>query len=59
MAIIAQRLIVAENKSIGEDGFLSEDEKQQLLSQLEETQKEIERVDDLQFELDEIKKKVK
>jgi hypothetical protein len=59
LATIAQRLIVAENKSIGEDGFLSEDEKQQLLSQLEETQKEIERVDDLQFELDEIKKKVK
>lgn len=59
LATIAQRLIVAETKSIGEDGFLSEDEKQQLLSQLEETQKEIERVDDLQFELDEIKKKVK
>ena len=59
LATIAQRLIVAEHKSIGEDGFLSEDEKQQLLSQLEETQKEIERVDDLQFELDEIKKKVK
>ena len=59
LATIAQRLIVAENKSIGEDGFLSEDEKQQLLSQLQETQKEIERVDDLQFELDEIKKKVK
>ena len=59
LATIAQRLIVAENKSIGEAGFLSEDEKQQLLSQLEETQKEIERVDDLQFELDEIKKKVK
>ena len=59
LATIAQRLIVAQTKSIGEDGFLSEDEKQQLLSQLEETQKEIERVDDLQFELDEIKKKVK
>ena len=59
LATIAQRLIVAETKSIGEDGFLSEDEKQQLLSQLQETQKEIERVDDLQFELDEIKKKVK
>lgn len=59
LATIAQRLIVAENKSVGDDGFLSEEEKQQLLTQLEETQKEIERVDDLEFELDEIKKKVK
>ena len=38
LATIAQRLIVAENKSVGDDGFLSEEEKQQLLTQLEETQ---------------------
>lgn len=59
LATIAQRIIAADKKTEGQDGFLTEDEKNQLLNQLDETQKEIERVDDIEFELEEIKKKVK
>lgn len=59
LATIAQRIVAADKKVEGQDGFLTEEEKQQLLNQLDETQKEIERVDELEFELEEIKKKVK
>jgi hypothetical protein len=58
LATIAQRIIAADKKTEGQDGFLTDDEKHQLLNQLDETQKEIERVDELEFELEEIKKKV-
>lgn len=41
------------------DGFLSDFEKQQLLKDIEDAQKEIERVDDLENEIEELKQKVK
>lgn len=59
LATIAQRIMLANNKSEGEDGFLSAEEKAQLLDQIEETKQEVEKIDDLGVELDELKKKIK
>jgi hypothetical protein len=59
LATIAQKIIASEKKSEGQDGFLTEFEKNQLLKELEETKQEVERVDDLEFELEELKKSVK
>ena len=42
LATIAQRLAAAEAKGIGEDGWLSEFEKTQLLQEMEETINEVE-----------------
>lgn len=63
LATIAQRLASAEAKGIGEDGWLSENEKAQLLTELEDTVNEIdkkneEKLVDIQIELDEIKSKI-
>lgn len=56
LATIAQRLIVSQHKVEGEDGFLTEEEKEQLLTQLEETKVEVdEKTDNLGYEIDEIK----
>lgn len=59
LATIAQRIMASEKKSEGQDGFLTEFEKNQLLKELEETKQEVERVDDLEFELEELKKVIK
>ena len=59
LATIATRIIAAEKKTEGQDGFLSEFEKNQLLQELEETKQEVERVDNLEFELEDLKKKIK
>ena len=59
LATIAQKIIASEKKAEGQDGFLTEFEKNQLLKELEETKQEVERVDDLEFELEELKKAVK
>jgi hypothetical protein len=59
LATIATKIIASEKKSEGQDGFLTEFEKNQLLKELEETKIEVERVDDLEFELEELKKAVK
>ena len=63
LATIAQRLAAAEAKGIGEDGWLSETEKNQLLTELEDTVNEIdkkneEKLVDIQIELDDIKSKI-
>ncbi len=59
LATIATKIIASEKKSEGQEGFLTEFEKNQLLKELEETKQEVERVDDLEFELEELKKAVK
>jgi hypothetical protein len=59
LATIATRIIAAEKKTEGQDGFLSDFEKSQLLKELEETKQEVERVDDLEFELEDLKNKMK
>lgn len=63
MAAIAQRIIGAQHKAEGDSGFLSDEEKEQLLSQLEETAKEVvdeqdHKVDELTNEIEELKQKV-
>ena len=63
LATIAQRLSAAEAKGIGEDGWLSEQEKAQLLTELEDTVNEIdkkndEKLLDIQVEIEDIKTKL-
>lgn len=63
MAAIAQRIIGAQHKAEGDSGFLSDEEKEQLLQQLEETAKEVVdeqdlKVDELTNEVEELKQKV-
>ena len=63
MAAIAQRIIGAQHKAEGDSGFLSDDEKEQLLKQLEETVHEVAderdlKVDELTNEIEELKQKV-
>ena len=63
LATIAQRLASAEAKGIGEDGWLSEAEKAQLLTDLEDTVNEFEKkadekLTDIQIEIEEIKTKI-
>ncbi len=62
-ATIAQRLAAAEAKGIGEDGWLSEHEKAQLLQDMEDTINEVEKkadekLGDIQIEIEEIKTKL-
>ena len=63
LATIAQRLAAAEAKGIGEDGWLSETEKAQLLQDMEDTINEVEKKSDeklvdIQIEIEEIKTKL-
>ena len=63
LATIAQRLAQSEAKGIGEDGWLSEYEKSQLLNELEDTINEVEKKSDeklldIQVEIEEIKTKL-
>lgn len=63
MAAIAQRIIGAQHKAEGDTGFLSDEEKEQLLKDLEQTAKEVAteqdyKVDELTNEVEELKKKV-
>ena len=63
MAAIAQRIIGASQKAEGDSGFLSDDEKEQLLKQLDETISQVAdeqdiKVDELTNEVEELKQKV-
>jgi len=63
MAAIAQRIIGAQHKAEGDAGFLSNEEKEQLLRELEETVHEVAdeqdiKVDELTNEIEELKLKV-
>lgn len=60
IATIAQRLVLANTKKSGDEGWLSEDDKKQLLNELEETAKQIEtktddKIEDLEYEIDMLK----
>jgi hypothetical protein len=59
LATIAQRIMLANNKGSGDDGFLSDEEKAQLLNDLQEAKEEVEKMDNLVVEIDELKKKIK
>ena len=63
MAAIAQRIIGSQNKADGDAGFLTDEEKNQLLSDLEKTAKEVvdvheHKVDELTYEVEELKQKL-
>jgi hypothetical protein len=63
MAAIVQRIIGASQKAEGDVGFLSDDEKEQLLQQLEETVHEVAdeqdiKVDELANDIEELKLKI-
>lgn len=63
MATIGQRIMNSQNKTKDDDGFLTEQEKEQLLQQMEETVDEVrydsdEKVDDLTNEIEELKQQV-
>lgn len=63
MAAIAQRIIGAQQKSEGDTGFLSNEEKEQLLKELDETISEVSsehdvKLDDITNEVEELKQKV-
>jgi len=63
MAAIAQRIIGAQHKAEGDAGFLTDEEKEQLLKQLDETIAEVAdeqdlKVDELTNEIEELKQKV-
>lgn len=63
LAAIAQRIMSSQNKTEGDSGFLSNEEKEQLLREIELTAKEVvseqdNRVDELTFEVEELKQKI-
>jgi len=63
MAAIAQRIIASKDKVEGDTGFLTDDEKEQLLKEIEDTAKEVvdeqdHKVDELTNEIEELKQKV-
>jgi hypothetical protein len=58
LATIAQRIVAAEKKSEGEDGFLSAEERAQLLAEIDQVQEEVKRMDDIENEVEELKQKI-
>ena len=58
LATIAQRIVAAETKSEGEVGFLSAEERAQLLAEIEEVHEEVKRMDDIENEVEELKQKI-
>lgn len=58
LATIAQRIMIADKKSEGEDGFLSAEERAQLLAEIEDVQIEVQRMDSIENEVEEIKQKI-
>jgi hypothetical protein len=58
LATIAQRIVAAEKKNEGEDGFLTAAEREQLLREIEQVQDEVERIDSIENELEEVKQKI-
>lgn len=55
LATIAQRLVISNNKSEGEDGYLSAEERNQLLQEINEVEDMVMAND----EIEEVKKKIK
>jgi hypothetical protein len=58
LATIAQRIIASNQKSEGDSGFLTEAEREQLLSEIEYVSDEVQRMDDIQNEIEEVKQKL-
>jgi hypothetical protein len=58
LATIAQRIVASEKKSEGDDGFLSAEERAQLLAEIEDVQIEVQRMDSIENEVEELKQKI-
>ena len=58
LATIAQRIVAAEKKSEGDEGFLSAAEREQLLKEIEQVQDEVQRMDSIENEVEELKQKI-
>lgn len=58
LATIAQRIVAAEKKSEGDDGYLSAEERAQLLSEIDQVHEEVKRMDDIENEVEELKQKI-
>jgi hypothetical protein len=64
MATIAQRLILSEGKSAGEVGFMSEEERKELMAEVEDTalkieQKTDEKLEEIEEELENLRRGIK
>lgn len=60
IANIAQKLVLANTKKAGDEGWLSEDDKKALLEEMDATAKEItqnteDKIEDLEFEIENLK----
>ena len=58
LATIAQRIISSSQKSEGDTGFLTDKEREQLLSEIEQVQDEVAKIDDIQNDIEEVKQKI-
>ena len=58
LATIAQRIMLANNKSEGDSGFLTDAEREQLLAEIEQVQEEVQRMDNIENEVEELKQKI-
>ena len=64
MATIVQRLILAQGKSNGEDGWMSDEERKQLLMEIEDTavkieQKTDDKLEEIEEELEQLRQRIK
>lgn len=64
MATIAQRLILAEGKAAGEVGFMSDEERKELMAEVEDTalkieQKTDEKLEEIEEELENLRRGIK
>jgi hypothetical protein len=64
MATIVQRLILAQGKSNGEDGWMSDEERKQLLMEIEDTATKIEqktddKLEEIEEELEQLRQGIK
>jgi hypothetical protein len=58
LATIAQRIMLANNKSDGDSGFLTDAEREQLLADIEQVQDEVQRMDNIENDVEELKQKI-
>ena len=58
LATLAQRIVASSQKNEGDTGFLTEAEREQLLSEVEDLVDEVAKIDDIQNDIEEVKQKL-
>lgn len=58
LATVAQRILVSTQKSEGDTGYLTEQERKQLLSEIDDIQVEVDRMDGFESDLEDVKQKI-